>query len=253
MEGKQYSSLAGVYDSLNADFDYSAYARYLDNEIRKNEGVRSSLVLDLACGTGKMTFALRELGYDMTGVDISDDMLAEAREQCIDKNITDILWLCQSMQEFELYGTVDACVCCLDSINYLLKYEDVKRCFSLVHNYLIPDGVFVFDINTPYKFEYTYGDNAYVLEDESSLLAWQNEYNKRTGICKFYLSIFKKNESGSYDRFDEIQKEKCYSVKRILRALTDCGFEIIKVCGSFDSSELNDDDERCYITARAKK
>ena len=250
---KQYSFLAGVYDSLNSDFDYDGYVKYLDKEIRENESVRSSLVLDLACGTGRITLALRELGYDMTGVDLSEDMLSVAREICYEKNITDVLWLCQSMQELELYGTVDACVCCLDSLNYLTSYEDLKRCFSLVHNYLIPDGVFVFDMNTPYKFENVYGDNAYILEDECSLVAWQNEYNKKTGICKFYLNIFTENEDGTYSRYDEVQKEKCYSVSRIKKALTDCGFEIIKISGDTEGAPLSDTDERCYFTVRCKK
>ena len=250
---KQYSFLAGVYDSLNSDFDYDGYVKYLDKEIRENESVRSSLVLDLACGTGRITLALRELGYDMTGVDLSEDMLSVAREICYEKNITDVLWLCQSMQELELYGTVDACVCCLDSLNYLTSYEDLKRCFSLVHNYLIPDGVFVFDMNTPYKFENVYGDNAYILEDECSLVAWQNEYNKKTGICKFYLNIFTENEDGTYSRYDEVQKEKCYSVSKIKKALTDCGFEIIRICGDTEGALLSGTDERCYFTARCKK
>jgi len=253
MDNKQYSYLAGVYDSLNSDFDYEEYAKYLDKEIRENESLRSSLVLDLACGTGRITLALRELGYDMTGVDLSENMLSVAREICYDRGITDVLWLCQAMQSFELYGTVDACVCCLDSINYLLSYNDVKKCFSLVHNYLIPDGVFVFDINTPYKFEKIYGDNAYILEDEYSLVAWQNEFNRRTGICKFYLNIFTESEDGSYDRKYEVQKEKCYSVERIKKALTDTGFEIIKISGDLNGTPLSDTDERCYFTVRCKK
>ncbi|MBQ9744240.1 MAG: class I SAM-dependent methyltransferase [Clostridia bacterium] len=250
---EQYSFLAGVYDSLNSDFDYEGYADYIDSEIRKYEKIRSSLVLDLACGTGKITFALRDRGYDMTGVDLSEDMLSVARDICYENDITDILWLCQSMQSFELYGTVDACVCCLDSLNYLTSYEDIKKCFSLVHNYLIPDGVFIFDMNTPYKFENTYGNNAYVLEDESSLVAWQNEYNKKTGICKFYLNIFVENQDGTYTRYDEVQREKCYSLQRIKRALSDCGFEIIRICGDTNGKELTDSDERCYFTVRCLK
>ena len=189
----------------------------------------------------------------MTGVDLSEDMLSYAREICAENNINDILWLCQGMQSFELYGTVDACVCCLDSINYLTSYKDLYSCFSLVHNYLIPDGVFVFDINTPYKFKNVYGDNAYILEDESSLVAWQNEYNEKSKICKFYLSIFLENEDGSYKRLDEIQKERCYEIKKIKDALKACGFEIIKVSGDLYGNPLSDTDERCYITARAIK
>ena len=176
---KQYNFLASVYDLLNDEYDYTKYADFLDGEIKANEKTRSSLVLDLACGTGKITFALRECGYDMTGIDLSEEMLSCAKDICYDKGINDILWLCQDMREFELYGTVDACVCCLDSINYLTRASDVKKCFSLVHNYLIPDGVFIFDVNTPYRFENVYGNNDYILENEGSLLAWHNEYNEK--------------------------------------------------------------------------
>jgi len=213
MAGEQYSSLAEVYDALNTGCDYDALCSYLTKEIKENEKSKTSLLLDLACGTGKLTLMLREVGFDMTGIDLSEDMLSVAREACYEKGINDVLWLCQDMTAFELFGTVDACVCCLDSINYLTKLSDVKKCFSLVYNYLIPDGVFVFDINTPYKFEKIYGDNAYILEDEYSLVAWQNEFNRRTGICKFYLNIFTESEDGSYDRKYEVQGKMLFRRK----------------------------------------
>ncbi len=247
---KQYGSVAEFYDALNADFDYQAYASYIVGQIRSNEKINSSLVLDLACGTGKMTFLLREHGYDMTGVDISEEMLGVARDICYDKGIDDVLLLCQGMQNFELYGTVDACVCCLDSLNYLTKIDDLKKCLSLVHNYLIPDGVFVFDINTPYRFENVYAQNAYILECEDALLAWQNDYNKKSKLCRFYLSLFEENENGSYTRYDEVQTERCYSKKQILDALSEAGFEIISIHGDFDGSDATDTDEKWFITAR---
>ncbi len=247
---KQYGSVAEFYDALNADFDYDAYANYIVGQIKSNEKSNSSLVLDLACGTGKMTFLLRERGYDMTGVDISEDMLSVARDICYGKGIDDVLLLCQSMQDFELYGTVDACVCCLDSLNYLTKIDDLKKCLALVHNYLIPDGVFVFDINTPYRFENVYAQNAYILECEDALLAWQNDYNKKSRLCKFYLSLFEENEDGSYSRSDEVQTERCYSKKQILDALREAGFELISIHGSLDGDDACDTDEKWFITAR---
>lgn len=250
---EQYSFLAGAYDLLNGDYDYNKYADFLAEEIKANEKAKSSLVLDLACGTGKITFALRERGYDMTGIDISEDMLSCAKNASYDKGINDILWLCQNMTDFELYGTVDACVCCLDSINYLTNIKDVKRCFSLVHNYLIPDGVFIFDVNTPYRFERVYGNNAYVLENEGCLCAWQNEYNEKTKLCKFYLSIFEENEDGTYERFDEIQRERCYTYKQIEKALKENGFEILRIYGNLDKSNPKDTSEKWYFVARCIK
>ncbi len=250
---EQYSNLSYVYDQLNNDYDYDSLADFLDSSIKENEKVNTSLVLDLACGTGKLTFKLRERGYDMTGVDLSEGMLSQAHKYAYKNNINDVLFLCQDMTEFELYGTVDACVCTLDSINYLTKISDVKKCFSLVHNYLIPEGVFVFDINTPYRFKEIYASNDYILENEGSLCAWQNEYNDKTKICSFYLSIFMENKNGLYERFDEVQREKCYSKKQIENALLESGFEILAVYGDINKKEATDTDEKWYYVARCKK
>ena len=250
---EQYDSLYSVYDELNDSYDYDRLADFLSEVIKENEKINTALVLDLACGTGKLTFKLRERGYDMTGVDLSSAMLSVAQEHAQRNGINDVLFLCQNMTEFELYGTVDACVCTLDSINYLTKLSEVKKCFSLVHNYLIPDGVFVFDVNTPFRFSQIYGNNDFVLENENSLCAWQNEYNEKTKICKFYLSIFKENKGGLYERYDEIQKEKCYEKKQIEKALLDNGFEIIAVYGDTDKKAAESTDEKWYFVARCKK
>lgn len=249
----QYSSLAEFYDSLNFGCDYDKLADFISSVIKENERTDTSLVLDLACGTGKLTFKLRERGYDMTGVDMSENMLACAQRYAYENGISDVLFLCQDMREFELYGTVDACVCTLDSINYLTKAEDVKRCFSLVHNYLIPEGVFVFDINTPHRFREIYAKNDFVLENDTAMLAWQNSFNEKTGICKFYLSIFEEDTDGKYDRYDEIQTEKCYSRRKIEALLGETGFELLAVYGNLDKKQAESTDEKWYFVARCKK
>jgi SAM-dependent methyltransferase len=250
---KQYSSLASFYDSLNYGCDYDKLASFCASVIKENEKAPTSLVLDLACGTGKLTFKLREHGYDMTGVDFSENMLSSAQDFARKNKIDDVLFLCQDMRDFELYGTVDATVCTLDSINYLTKLSDVQRCFKLVHNYLIPDGVFVFDINTPYRFEKVYGKNDYILESDGTLLAWQNDYSEKSRLCRFYLSIFEENKNGTYDRYDEVQTEKCYSKKQITSLLKKCGFELISIYGSLDKNIATDTDEKWYFVARCKK
>jgi cyclopropane fatty-acyl-phospholipid synthase-like methyltransferase len=189
----------------------------------------------------------------MTGVDFSENMLSSAQDFARKNKIDDVLFLCQDMRDFELYGTVDATVCTLDSINYLTKLSDVQRCFKLVHNYLIPDGVFVFDINTPYRFEKIYGKNDYILESDGTLLAWQNDYCEKSRLCRFYLSIFEENKNGTYDRYDEVQTEKCYSKKQITSLLKKCGFELISIYGSLDKNIATDTDEKWYFVARCKK
>ncbi len=249
----QYSSLAYYYDSLNFGCDYDQLADFIASVFKEHEKVTTSLVLDLACGTGKLTFKLRERGYDMTGIDASEDMLSLANDYAQRNGISDTLFLCQDMRDFELYGTVDGVCCTLDSINYLTKLKDVEECFKLVHNYLIPEGVFVFDINTPYRFEKIYAQNDYILENEGALVAWQNYYNEKTKLCKFYLSIFAENENGTYDRYDEVQTEKCYTKKQITALLEKCGFELICVYGDTNKKSPTDTDEKWYFVARCKK
>ena len=248
-----YNAIARVYDKLNAEIDYEAWAGFFEDCFDRFLSERPSLVLDLACGTGRMTRELSRRGYDMIGVDRSADMLSEAYS----KGGEGILYLLQDMRSFELYGTVGAAVCCLDSINYLLEEKDVKKTFSLVHNYLDPDGIFIFDVNTPYKFKNVYGDNAYILEDEDEegaiFCGWQNEYCEKSGICDFYLTLFEEDGEGGYVRSDEHQRERCYSLDALSEILSSCGFELLGVYSDYAASACAEDTERWYIVARAKK
>ena len=158
-----YEAIPKVYERLNSEIDYEGWADFFEACFDRYLLERPKLVLDLACGTGSMTRTLARRGYDMIGVDGSENMLAQAYAASAGEGI---LYLLQDMRSFELYGTVGAVTCCLDSVNYLLTPEDVKKTFSGVHNYLDPDGVFLFDVNTPFKFRKTYGNESYILEDE---------------------------------------------------------------------------------------
>lgn len=249
-----YTSLAPVYDKLNADIDYSAWADYIERQFALFQKDKTVSVLDLACGTGAMTVELAHRGYDMTGIDLSEDMLAVARTKCDGERFRhSVLLVRQNMTELELYGTVNAVVCCLDSLNYLTKTDELARTFAHVHNYLDPDGLFIFDMNAPAKFENIYADNAYVLEDEGILCAWQNDYNPKSKLCNFYLSIFCETENGLWQRFDEVQRERCYSLRTVRKLLLEAGFEICAEASDLDGSAIDADTERFYITARAKK
>ena len=247
-----YDLLAPFYDSINSDIDYKAWASFIDKIFKKEMKSRPELVLDLGCGTGSMTLALADLGYDMTGVDYSPEMLDIARERS-EKAGHDVLWLCQDMREFELYGTVDAAVCCLDSINHLTEDGDLKLCFDLVHNYLIPDGIFVFDINGKYKFEKIYADETYAMEEEGGVCIWQNYYDEESKLCDFYITLFKEENDGRYSRYDEEQCERMYTLSEIKKALKASGLEFLGAYSDFDMSAASDKSERLYIVAKCRK
>ena len=247
-----YDLLADFYDGINSDLDYVKWADFIEKIIEKECSARPELMLDLGCGTGKMTLELARRGYDMTGVDYSPEMLDIAREAAENEG-QDILWLNQDMREFELYGTVDAAVSCLDCINHISRPSDLDKVFSLVHNYLIPDGLFIFDINGKFKFENIYSDRSYVMEERGGVCIWQNFYNEKTKICDFYITLFKEEADGTYTRYDEAQRERMYPLETIKKKLSTSGMEFVGAYSNFDFEPADDNSERIYIVARCKK
>ena len=141
-----YGFLAGCYDEFTTDVDYATWAEYIQRHFER-AGLPGSTVLDLACGTGSLTRELSLRGYEMIGVDLSPDMLAQAAEKNRDAEGIAPIFLCQSMDQLDLYGTIDACVCCLDSINYVTDPKKLRRAFQRVHLFLMPGGLFLFDVN----------------------------------------------------------------------------------------------------------
>ena len=259
-----YNAIAGVYDRINSGVDYGKWADTFEAAFEKYLKEPPELILDLACGTGRMTLELCRRGYDMIGVDGSREMLMAAADAMYDmidsgelsEDAPRPMFLCQDMKEFELYGTVGAVVCCLDSLNYLLLDGELKKCFDTVGNYLDTDGLFLFDMNTPYKFEKIYGDNSYVYDLEgdgnapASFCIWQNFYDNDSRLCDFYLTVFTEEESGRYSRADEEQRERCYTLDEITEALTETGFELVGVYGDLDMTAPEDDTQRWHFIAR---
>ncbi len=285
-----YRAIAAAYDRLNADVDYTHWGDFIEACFDRFLPVRPRIVLDLACGTGRMTFPLADRGYDMIGIDGSADMLAEAFDKSTERSdrlfdevaaemgldpedpeldieavLREVqkrpvpLFLEQDMRAFELYGTVDATVSCLDSLNYLAGDGELLRCLQCIYLYLAPGGLLIFDVNSPYKFEHIYGQNAYVLEDElpdegrGVLCAWQNDYNPESRLCRFYLSLFCEGEDGRYTRSDEEQVERCYTEDELKCALDAAGFDLCGIFADFNFSPIRPETERWYIVARTRK
>lgn len=249
-----YDLLAPFYDEVNSDIDYSSWADFIEKSIEQSYDGRPELVLDLGCGTGKMTLELARRGYDMTGIDCSPEMLDVARASAEKAGFSnEILWLCQDMTEFELYGTVDVTVSCLDCINHLTDAKSLDACLDLVHNYLIPNGLFIFDINGKNKFESVYSDNSYVMESDGNLCIWQNYYDEKKRLCDFYITLFEEDGDGRYIRHDDVQRERMYTLKSIKSHLSKCGFEFIGAYKNFDFDPADDSDDRIFIVAKCIK
>ena len=245
-----YEALAPFYAELNGDVSYGRMAEYADKCFSSYFDGAVKDVLDLGCGSGNMTFPLLSLGYSMIGVDASENMLAEAKSA---PRGDEVLWLCQDMRSFELYGTVEGAVSTLDCVNHLLKREDVISCFQLVHNYLVPGGIFVFDINSPYKFKEVYGENSYVLESESAFCAWQNFYNEKNGRCHFAVDLFEITPNGLYDRKSADREEQMYTERQIRTMLEKTGFTVLSVTDDYTDNPIQETTERLTFVARANK
>lgn len=249
-----YDLVASFYDRTNCEIDYGAWADFIEEAFDRYLPKKPALVLDLACGTGRMTRELAARGYDMTGVDLSAEMLNVARDRAAEEGMSDkILWLLQDMTAFELYGTIGAVVCCLDSINHLTRTEDLKKTFSLVWNYLDPGGLFLFDVNGKRRFETVYANETYTMEDERDFCVWENDYHPKTSLCHFYITLFRRMADGRYRRYDDEQTERMYRTEFLRRTLTGGGFEFLGAFSDFSFTPATEEDERIYIVARAVK
>ncbi len=248
-----YALLAKNYDNFNAQIDYASWADFLEEIFAKYATNKEKKLLDLGAGTGSMSLALARRGYDVVGVDLSEDMLMVARERVYKENLQNPpLFLKQNMCRLDLYGTVDLAICCLDGINHLTTTKQLREAFASVRLFLEDDGLFVFDVNSSYKFEHIYADNSYVFEDDGIFCTWQNAYNKKTRLCHFYITTFEETEDGKYERFDAEQKEKMHTHRTLKKELEAAGFTLLSRVSRFDFS-MQEEDERHYYIAKANK
>ena len=244
-----YEEFAFVYDMFMDNVDYDMWVKYI-HRIWEKEGIEPKLIAELGCGTGNITERLAKEGYDMIGIDISEDMLSVARAKADDNGITNILYSLQDMTEFELYGTVDVILSLCDSINYITEYDDLVSVFKQVNKYLEPDGLFIFDINTEYKFKHILGDNTFADTEENAAYIWQNFYDENEKINEYYVNFFIKNNDNTYERTEECHYERAYSIEEIKNALSEAGLIFEHSYNAFSFDAPKEDSERLYIVAR---
>ncbi|MDF2803422.1 MAG: Methyltransferase type 12 [Anaerocolumna sp.] len=255
-----YTGFAQVYDTFMDNVPYDMWTEYL-HSLLKEYGINDGLVLELGCGTGNVTRRLSKIGYDMIGIDFSEEMLEIAREKEYltdyayeeqeedneenigkdneenieeDYNTSPILYLNQDMREFELFGTVAAVVCICDGMNYITKEEDLLKVFKLANNYLDNEGVFIFDLNTEYKYKNLLADNVIAENREDCSFIWENYYDE------------------AFVRFRETHVQKAYSLDTIKNLIKESGMEFVAAYDAFTRMPPNDKSERLYVIAKEK-
>ena len=242
-----YEALAGVYDALTEDVGYERRADYLEKLFKRSQ-IPVHTILDLACGTGEMTAILTERGYELIAVDASPDMLAQAREKAAGLTGEPPVFLNQSMTELDLYGTVDAAVCCLDSLNYLTSPKDVQKAFQRLHLFIAPGGLLVFDINSLEKFTSLDGQ-VFLDETEDVYCVWRTEYEKRSRICSYWMDIFTRRPDGTWSRGEEEHRQRGYAVDELRAWLMDAGFTRVRTFGDCRMAAPREKEQRIYFSA----
>lgn len=245
-----YTGFAEVYDAFMDNVPYDEWASYLLTLLKEN-GVREGLLCDLACGTGAMTMRLFDAGFPVIGIDYSVEMLNIALQKKEDR---DILYLHQDMREIELVGKVAAFVCVCDGMNYLLNKEDLKKTFRKVHSYLDENGIFIFDMNTIYKYREILGDSTIAENREEMSFIWENYYDEEERINEYDLTLFVKNgKDDTYLRFEEVHYQKGYEIAEVKALLEEEGLSCIAVYGAFSKEEPKEEEERVYFIAKKMK
>ena len=243
-----YTSFASVYDMFMDNIPYEEWCAYLTSLLREY-GVKDGIVLDLGCGTGSLTELLAKQGYDMIGVDFSEDMLQIAMEKRMQSGLS-ILYLQQDMRGFELYGTVRAVVSICDSMNYILEYGDLVQVFRLVNNYLDPGGIFIFDLNTEYKYREILGQSTIAEDREESSFIWDNDYDEEERINEYDLTLFIREEGELYRKYQETHFQRAYSLKEVEAAVKEAGMEFVTAYDAFTRKMPDETSERIYVVAR---
>lgn len=245
-----YTSFAEVYDQFMDNVPYREWADFLQ-EILQKEGISDGLVLDLGCGTGSMTEELAGRGYDMIGVDNSEDMLEIAMEKRQESG-HDILYLLQDMQEFELYGTVRAVVSVCDSVNYVTEKEELEQVFRLVNNYLDPGGIFVFDFNTEYKYQEVLGDRTIAENREDSSFIWDNYYYEEEHMNEYELTLFiqEADQKELYHKYQETHFQRAYTLEEIGELLERSGLRFVAAYEDYTKKAPGKRSERICVVAR---
>ena len=244
-----YGPLAGCYDELTYDVDYPRWADYIEKHFARRH-IPGRTVLDLACGTGSLTRELALRGYEMIGVDQSPEMLAQAAEKNRGVSPVEPIFLCQSMEKLDLYGTIDACVCCLDSVNYVTDPKKLERAFGRVRLFLMPGGLFLFDVNTPEKLEGLDGQ-VFLDETEDTYCVWRAQFSRRSRVCTYFMDLFRLEEdSGLWRREEELHRERAYSVAELTAMLERAGFRDVRTYGAFKFRSPAPGEGRIFFTAR---
>lgn len=244
-----YQRFAYLYDELMEDAPYSEWLSFVKTSMSKylKNGTR---FLDVGCGTGSMTILLAKEGFDVTGVDLSSDMLMVAKEKAETEKVSISLFQ-QDMRELEGLGSFDYVTILCDSLNYILTEEDVKRTFLSARNHLTAGGLLLFDVHSIHKINEIFIGQTFGSNEERLSYIWQCYEGELENSVEHDLSFFIQNGT-KYDRYDELHTQRTFSVDDYTQWLIECGYDLLNVSADFLPEDPSDESERILFVAKKR-
>lgn len=243
-----YQAFASVYDIFMEETEYDAWLAHIA-ALWEKYSAKPRKILDLGCGTGSILLPLAKQGFDCMGVDLSAEMLAEAEHKARGGGLS-VRLACQDMTELELGEAFDCILSLCDSMNYLTEERQLAAAFARVVQHLKKDGIFLFDMNTEYKFREILGQNIFASAEEDAAYIWENNYDAEEKINEYYVSFFIEQENGLYERIEEFHYERAYSIEEVKAALEASGLALLSVSDGYRFAPPQAESERLLFAAK---
>lgn len=242
-----YTSFAQVYDLFMDNVPYEEWGAFLQEQLAAH-GIEDGVVLELGCGTGRMTRIMAAYGYDMIGVDNAIDMLSLAMAK--EEADSGILYLLQDMQELSLNGTVRAIYSVCDCMNYILEEEGLLQVFCHVREFLDENGIFLFDMNTPYKYRELLAENTFAENRSEGSFIWENYFDDKEQINEYDLTLFIRNEDGLFEKYEETHYQRSYEMEQVRSLLEKAGLTVLGIYDAYTDSPHTKETERAMFIAK---
>lgn len=247
-----YMGFAATYDNFMEEVDYPQWIQHLEDTWQR-AGLVPKTIIDLGCGTGNVAIPLAQKGYEVWGVDLSCEMLAEAQRKA-DREDVKIQFFCQDMVELALPSKVHTVISLCDSLNYLIEDGELSTAFGRVATHLVRGGLFLFDMNTTYKFQEILGEKTYAATTEDAAYFWENSYDPEACINEYYVNFFfRQKGKTTYERVEEYHYERAYTPEEVKASLEENHLELLGVYDSYSFRPSQAETQRYFFVAKLRE